>query len=283
MSVLVKIRAIRESLTSNEAKIAEFALQSPNVIKDLSSQKLAMLVGVSQSSIVKFTQKLGYKGYPDFKFALIEAINSEADDVQLHGKITVNDDFEQLNKKLLASKHKVLIETSGLNTDANIERSVKMIKSAKRVLVSGIGASALVAKDLSYKLQKIGKMALAEASGHIQLSYVSTFNQDDLVICISESGNTSDVVAVAKLAKECGANVITITNYSDNLLMKHADIKLHTVAEQSSMRLSSIISRTSQEFVIDLLFIALTQASRSARKMVEESNKAVRDFIVQSH
>ncbi|QDP02154.1 MurR/RpiR family transcriptional regulator [Thalassotalea sp. PS06] len=281
MSVLVKIRAIRDSLTSNEAKIADFSLQSPNVIKDLSSQKLAMLVGVSQSSIVKFTQKLGYKGYPDFKFALIEAINSETDDVQLHGKITVNDDFEQLNKKLLASKHKVLVETSGLNADKNIEQAVNLVKSAKRVLVSGIGASALVAKDFSYKLQKIGKMALAETSGHIQLSYVSTFGHDDLVICVSESGNTSDVVAVAKLAKERGAKVITITNYSDNLLMKYADINLHTVAEQSSMRLSSIISRTSQEFVIDLLFIALTQASRSARKMVEESNKAVRDFVNQ--
>ncbi|TKB47459.1 MurR/RpiR family transcriptional regulator [Thalassotalea mangrovi] len=281
MSVLVKIRAIRDSLTSNEAKIADFSLKSPNVIKDLSSQKLAMLVGVSQSSIVKFTQKLGYKGYPDFKFALIEAINAEADDVQLHGKITVNDDFEQLNKKLLASKHKVLIETSGLNADQSIEQAVQKIKSAKRILVSGIGASALVAKDFSYKLQKIGKMALAEASGHIQLSYVSTFSSDDLVICISESGNTSDVVAVAKLAKKRGAQVITITNYSDNQLMKSADVKLYTVAEQSSIRLSSIISRTSQEFVIDLLFIALTQASRGARKSVEESNKAVKDFVNQ--
>ncbi|TLU67371.1 MurR/RpiR family transcriptional regulator [Thalassotalea litorea] len=282
MSVLVKIRAIRQSLTSNEAKIAEFALHSPNIIKDLSSQKLAVLVGVSQSSIVKFTQKLGYKGYPDFKFALVEAINSETDNVQLHGKITVNDDFEQLNKKLLASKHKVLLETSGLNAAANIELAVAMIKPAKRVLVAGIGASALVAKDFSYKLQKIGKMALAEASGHIQLSYVSTFSQDDLVICISESGNTTDVVAVAKLARERGAKVVTITNYSDNQLMKYADIKLHTVAEQSSLRLSSIISRTSQEFVIDLLFVALTQASRSARKMVEESNKAVREFVNQN-
>lgn len=278
MSVLVKIKNLSDLLTSNEAKIAGFALQSPQSIKDLSSQKLGQVVGVSQSSIVKFAQKLGYKGYPDFKFAIIEAINGQEEDEFL-GKISLNDDLNLLNKKLLASKIKVLSDTAKLNSSKTIEVAVNMLRPAKRILVSGIGASGLVAKDFSYKLQKIGKAAVAELSGHSQLAYVATFTEDDLVICISESGNTADVIATAKLAQQCGCPVISITSYSDNQLMAIAGTQLYTVAENSSLRLSSIISRTSQEYVIDLMFIALTQTSRRSRKMVQQSNEAVRDFV----
>ncbi|SET24751.1 MurR/RpiR family transcriptional regulator [Thalassotalea agarivorans] len=279
MSVLVKIRTIKDSLTNNETKIADFALRSPQMIKDLSSQKLGVLVGVSQSSIVKFTQKLGYKGYTDFKFALVEAANQQSDEVPLHGDITTSDSFSQLNKKLLANKVKALNETSGLNEADKLEHAIKTILSAKRILVAGIGASGLVAKDFSHKLQKIGKPAFAEPSGHIQLAGVATFGEDDLVICLSESGTTPDIVAAAELAKKVGANVISITRYSENPLIKSADVALYTVAESSSMRLSSIVARTSQEFVIDLLFIGLTQTSRKSRKYVEQSNQAVEQFV----
>ncbi len=64
MSCLVKIRALQEELSPNERKIARFILDNPALIRDYSSLNLANSVGVSQSSIVKFSQKLGYQGFP---------------------------------------------------------------------------------------------------------------------------------------------------------------------------------------------------------------------------
>lgn len=279
MSALIKINAIRHSLTNNEAQIAEYLLAKPQSVKDLSSQKLAEAIGVSQSSIVKFTQKLGYKGYPALKLALVESLNAAQSDVQLHGKITLNDDLPALSEKLLASKTSVLNETSKLNDAEVIEVAVQKLLNANRILVAGVGASGLVATDFSYKLQKVGKAANSEPSAHVQLAYVSSFGEGDLVVCISESGNTKDVVAVAELAREVGADVITITSYGKNALIKQSSINLYTVAEQSSIRLSSILSRTSQEFVIDMLFIALTQTSADCRASVGKSNQAVKGFV----
>ena len=63
MSTFVKIKALRQSLSSSEAKLADFTLNSANAIRNLSSVELAKVVGVSQSSVVKFSQKLGYKGF----------------------------------------------------------------------------------------------------------------------------------------------------------------------------------------------------------------------------
>ena len=279
MSAIAIIKSIKNTLTKNELEIADFLLQAPQVIKTLSSKELAAAIGVSQSSIIKFSQKLGYKGYLEVKLAMVEAVNAKVVDTDWLGNISLKDNFEQLSQKLLASKNNVLSETSSLNNVRNIDEAVKAIMAANRILVSGIGASGLVATDLSYKLQKVGKAANAEPNGHIQIPYCSTFGKKDLLFCISESGNTSEVVEAATVAKKNGAVVISLSSFGSNKLNNVADIKLYTVAEKSSVRLSSILSRTSQEFVIDLLFIVLTQSSASSRKMVEKSNKAIKSFI----
>ncbi|MDI4669329.1 SIS domain-containing protein [Pseudoalteromonas shioyasakiensis] len=278
MSTFVKIKALRQSLSSSEAKLADFTLNSANAIRNLSSVELAKVVGVSQSSVVKFSQKLGYKGFPAFKLAVIDALNDESSEPKLHGKITLNDSLEQIAEKLLSSKLAVLTETKNLNEAPAVEKAVELLKSAKRILICGLGGSALVAKDFSYKLQKLGMPAIAEPDGHAQLAYVATFSKGDLVIAISESGMTREIAEVVKQAKKNSSSVISVTKFGSNLVADSADVKLYSVAEGESVRLSSILARTAQDFVIDILFIALTQSSRQGRKLLEHSNEVVGEF-----
>ncbi|WP_217876049.1 MurR/RpiR family transcriptional regulator [Pseudoalteromonas shioyasakiensis] len=278
MSTFVKIKALRQSLSSSEAKLADFTLNSANAIRNLSSVELAKVVGVSQSSVVKFSQKLGYKGFPAFKLAVIDALNDETSEPKLHGKITLNDSLEQIAEKLLSSKLAVLTETKNLNEAPAVEKAVELLKSAKRILICGLGGSALVAKDFSYKLQKLGMPAIAEPDGHAQLAYVATFSKGDLVIAISESGMTREIAEVVKHAKRNASSVISVTKFGSSLVADSADVKLYSVAEGESVRLSSILARTAQDFVIDILFIALTQSSRQGRKLLEHSNEVVGEF-----
>ena len=278
MSTFVKIKALRQSLSSSEAKLADFTLNSANAIRNLSSVELAKVVCVSQSSVVKFSQKLGYKGFPAFKLAVIDALNDESSEPKLHGKITLNDSLEQIAEKLLSSKLAVLTETKNLNEAPAVEKAVELLKSAKRILICGLGGSALVAKDFSYKLQKLGMPAIAEPDGHAQLAYVATFSKGDLVIAISESGMTREIAEVVKQAKKNSSSVISVTKFGSSLVADSADVKLYSVAEGESVRLSSILARTAQDFVIDILFIALTQSSRQGRKLLEHSNEVVGEF-----
>lgn len=282
MSVITKIKTLTSTLTANEKLIADFVVANPEQVKELPSQRLAEQVGVSQSSIVKFTQKLGLKGYSALRFALAESLTNNKPTEPLLGEITLKDDVQSLTQKLLASKINVLTETANINNNETFEQAVEIIKKAKRIMVCGIGASGLVAQDFCHKLQKVGLAATAETSGHLQLSYAATFGQQDLVVCISESGATSDVVAVAELAASNRASVISITGINKSKLQKLANVKLYTVAETDSVRLSSIVSRTSQEYIIDALFLLLTQGSASFREQVERSNLAVSQFIKHS-
>ncbi len=74
MSPLVKIRSERDRMSAVERRIADFILENAQLLRDYSSQQLASALGISQSSVVKFTQKLGFRGYPDLKYSVGEAI-----------------------------------------------------------------------------------------------------------------------------------------------------------------------------------------------------------------
>lgn len=278
MSTFTKIKAIKDSLSASEKKLATFTLTSSNSLRDMSSQELACAAGVSQSAVVKFAQKLGYKGFPAFKIGVIDALNSDIPKDNLTGRITLKDDLSQVAEKLLSSKHSVLDETRRLNTEESLQQAVDMIKSAKRILICGLGGSALVGKDFSYKLQKLGIYAVEEPDCHVQLAFASTMGKGDLVFAISESGSTREITKVVKQAANNDSKVISLTRFGSTPISDLADIKLYSVAEHASTRISSILARTAQEFIIDILFVAVTQSSRQGRALLEKSRAVVSDY-----
>ena len=74
MSPLLKIRSERDQMSAIERRIADYLVENAHLLRDYSSQQLANALGISQSSVVKFSQKLGFKGYPDLKYSIGEAI-----------------------------------------------------------------------------------------------------------------------------------------------------------------------------------------------------------------
>lgn len=282
MSTFIKIKAMRDNLSTSELALADYILSQPESIRDLSSQKLAQQAGVSQSSVVKFTQKLGYRGYPDFKFAINDSLRSaqQHEKPRLHGQISLDDTYTAVTEKLLSSKIAVLTNTKGVNEQSTYEQAQAMLQKANRILICGVGGSALVGRDLSFKLQKLGMSAIAESDNHVQMANVANYTSKDLLFVISESGETREEVAVTELAKKHGVTIVSLTGYGNNSISKLADVKLYTVSDENSARLSSILARTAQEFVIDTLFILLTQSSSKGRKLLEASNQAIREFRV---
>lgn len=279
MAAFSKIRALLPSLSISEEKLADFILHSPTALRDLSSQKLAATVGVSQSSVVKFAQKLKYKGYPALKLAILDDIsNAKADHQQLHGSIMVDDDYITMSNKLLQSKIAVLKQTQSLNDQKAIDQSVELLLRANRVMLTGLGGSALVAKDFCFKLQKLGITAMSEIDGHAQLALVTTLDCHDVLFALSESGETREVVNVVKQANENQTPIISVTKFGETAVSNKADVKLYSVAEEASTRISSILARTAQELIIDVLFIALMQRSDKGRQLLEKSRKVLTQF-----
>ncbi|AKA38001.1 MurR/RpiR family transcriptional regulator [Yersinia ruckeri] len=259
MSSLLRIRQIYPTLAQNDRKLADFLLLNPEQARHLSSQKLAQLAGVSQSGVVKFAQKLGYKGFPALKLALSEVIATPQTALTVHNQILSTDYLKIVGEKLLAEKNAALRATLDINSEERLEQALNMLKNARRVILLGIGASGLVAKDLSYKLLKIGIMAVSEADMHVQLAAVQAMGPQDLLLAISFSGERREVNLAAEEARTAGAKVLALTSFSPNGLQQRADHCLYTIAEEPAIRSAAISSSTAQFALTDLLFMAIIQ------------------------
>lgn len=280
MAVLQKISLLKANLRSAELALADYVLANPQQIRQLSSQELAQAVGVSQATVVRFTQKLGYKGYPDFKFAITDSLHSLNDEqpVKLHGDISLADTYATMAAKLLAGKIEVLTNTLGANDQQTMELFCQKLLQARRIMLTGKGASFLVAQDFCLKLRKLGMSAMAESDNHTQLADLAHYTTKDVLFVISESGETSEMIAIAQYARQQKITLLSLTGFAPNTIAKLSELNLKTVANESAARLSSILSRNAQELVIDLLFILLTQSSVKGRKMLAASNQAVADY-----
>ncbi|MGV3574133.1 MAG: MurR/RpiR family transcriptional regulator [Devosia sp.] len=277
MSILKIIGAKIDSMTQADRQIARFILDHPEEMLAMSSAALAEATGRSQSSVVKFSQKLGYEGYQQLKLDVNKAKAQEfhAPAGVIHGTIDASDSYMTILQKLIGSKLLSMRETSAVNTETVIDSALDALMSARRIQLAGVGASSLVARDFSYKLLKLGRTVLVDSDSHIQISNASALNDQDLIIALSHSGRSMETLRIAELAKKRGATLLSVTGLQPNPLLDIADISLFTVADEERVRSSAITSRDAQLMLMDMLFILLLRRQADAYDYIHRSEAAV--------
>jgi DNA-binding MurR/RpiR family transcriptional regulator len=277
MSVLKTIEAKLETIAPGDRQIGQFIIDNPDQMLRLSTAALAAEIGRSQSSVVKFSQKLGYVSYQELKLAVSEA---KAQEWQvpagvIHGSIEVGDNYQIILKKLIGSKLLSMQQTVAANSERIISRALEMLDRARRIHLVGVGASSLVARDFSYKLMKLGRNVLHDSDSHVQMANASTLGPGDVLFALSYSGASIETLRIAELARRRGTTVIAVTGLHDNPLSRVADIRLYTIADEERARSSSITARDAQLTLTDLLFILLVQKQPDANEYVHNSEVAV--------
>ncbi len=279
MSSMIRIRQMYPQFAENDRKLADFLLAQPDKARHLSSQKLAELAGVSQSGVVKFAQKLGYKGFPALKLAMSEALSVPPTyaAVTVHNRILSTDSLLTVGEKLLAEKHAALRATLDVNSEQRLQQALFMLTQARKIIIAGIGASGLVAKDFAYKLLKIGLTAIAESDTHVLLATVQALSEEDLLLAISFSGERREINLAAEVARKAGAKTLALTSFSPNTLQQQSDHCLYTLAELPVTRGAAISASTAQHSLTDILFMALIQQdTEKAPERIKHSEALVK-------
>lgn len=277
MSVLAKIQAMLDRMSPADREIGQFILDNPDAMLRLSTAALAAETGRSQSSVVKFSQRLGYPSYQDLKLAVNAAKVQEWQPPAglIHGTIEVGDGWGTIQQKLIGSKLMSMQKTVAANSETEVARALAALDAARRIHLAGVGASSLVARDLSYKLMKLGRNVLHNGDSHVQMANASTLRASDVLLALSHSGASIETLRIAELARARGATVISVTGLQDNPLAQVAHVRLHTVADEDRVRSSSITARDAQLTLTDLLFILLVQRQPDAHEHVHNSEAAV--------
>jgi len=271
------IKSMLNSLKPAEKRVAEYILDNINQVIHLPITKLAENAGVSEATVVKFCQRAGFTGYQELKINLARLDNTkQIASETIYDEIDANDNIKVVINKLFQIYNHSFEETKKLLEGANIEECIKMITEAKRLYLFGYGASGIVALDAELKFKRINHIAEALLDNHNQKTVGSLLSEGDLVIAISDSGRTRELVEALEIVRETGAGILVITSNLGSPVTDYADQILITSSKETPFRGSALASRMAQLAVIDLLFLGVAIAEYDQTlESLEKTRKAI--------
>ncbi|WP_099159270.1 MurR/RpiR family transcriptional regulator [Virgibacillus ndiopensis] len=271
---LASIRSNYGKFSTKEKKIADYILHNPQNIIHHTINQVSDDLGVAESTVFRFCQRIGFKGYQALKISLAAEIVTPMKDI--HEKINEGDSIGTVSEKVFRSNMKTIEDTLHI-IDANaIEQAVEMILGAEKVEFYGNGGSALVALDAFHKFIRSGIQVNSNLDSHMQLMSASQLTDEDVAVLISHSGSTKDMLDVLQVLKEKGVKTIAITNFAKSPLTKEADISLYTIAEETDFRSEALSSRIGQLSIIDALYTNVMIARKeNGKEALQNMRKAI--------
>ncbi|MBQ9131416.1 MAG: MurR/RpiR family transcriptional regulator [Clostridia bacterium] len=249
--LLNELRSNLEYFSPAERKIADAILADPKEFISYSMTELSQLVGVSQGSIINFANKFAGGGFPVLKLH-IAACLSEYENRSYVSAAEKGDGVKDVLYKTTDGILAALRNTEAVNDESVLHRAAERILKAKKVEIYGVYRSAVVATDFYYQLLTLGIPAVFVSDVLTASVSASLLDPDALVVAVSASGKTKDVLDAVKIAKSRGVPVISLTNHKNSPLAKLSNEVL--VASASGNTLMGMASE------IRLSQLALTDA-----------------------
>lgn len=261
-ALAAKVRTLAPSMTRSMQRVAEAVAADPAGCAALTVTGLAELTGTSEATVVRTARLLGYPGYRDLRLALagLAAQQQSGRSPAVTADIAVDDPLADVVAKLAYDEQQTLVDTAAGLDVVQLSAAVSALAAARRIDIYGVGASGLVAQDLTQKLLRIGLIAHAHSDPHLAVTNAVQLRAKDVAIAITHSGSTGDVIEPLRVAFERGATTVAITGRPDGPVTQYADHILTTsTARESELRPAAMSSRTSQLLVVDCLFIGVAQ------------------------
>jgi len=263
MSPLVKIRSERDQMSAVERRIADFILENAQLLRDYSSQQLANALGISQSSVVKFTQKLGFKGYPDLKYSVGEAI-ARADNGDTPQQTTARAGAPNTSPagNLWRRKSEAEEATRLINPPETIQAVAAAIGQAGKngkVFILGLGEDDIYARGFALKLSLLGILTVHNFDTARMTANVSAASPGDVLLVFSEHGNHPALCKISRYFRERRGQVITVTRHTANPLRTLADIALVVSAHDEQPYIQPLLYQSALQHLLDGVFVLLCE------------------------
>lgn len=269
-ALMLRIQNSLSSLSKSEQSVAKYIISNPENVIYQSVAALAENCNVSDPTVVRTCQKLGFSGYQSLKLAMAAAVVTP--DQAVHEDISVDDNMQSISDKVFQSAVYALQFTKDTLNYAAMQAAVDTLANARRIVILALGASGPVAQDLHHKLLRLGMEADVYTDSNLQTIACSYLDSRDVVFAISHSGSSRAVVDNASLAKKNGAKVISLTSAGRSPLSKRADISLTTMSNETMYRIISVASRVAALTIVDCLYTYLAIRSEDAKSLKVEKN-----------
>ncbi|MFG6176912.1 MurR/RpiR family transcriptional regulator [Halomonas sp. THAF12] len=255
IDILSGITASVGSLSESERKVAELIFEDIDFVTEASITGIAHRAGVSEATVTRFSRSVGCANVRDLKLRLTRALAAgrrfiqDADPAEGPGVVY------DIATQTLALNRELLLE-------ADVAGAVECLDGARQIIAFGCGGgSSVMCQELQFRLVRLGYAVSAYPQGLLPRMVASTLDPADVVVVLSVSGYTPEMVESAQVARQYGARVIAITAVGSPLA-DNADLVLPIAARETDFILHPSASRYALMAAIDVLALELALRHR---------------------
>ncbi|MDR0819504.1 MAG: MurR/RpiR family transcriptional regulator [Oscillospiraceae bacterium] len=257
--ILTLISEKSKEFSRGQKKIARFITDSFDKAAFMTAGKLAEIVEVSESTVVRFAADIGYPGYPEMRRALQDVVRSRLTSVQRIEvtKDALGTDQDILNSVLRSDADNIRFTLDSVDREA-FRRAVTSISNARRVFILGVRTSAALASFLGFYLNLLlDNVKVLGENDEIQISRVA---EDDVFIGISFPRYSHRTVRALRAVREKGSEVIALTDTEASPIAKIANVNIFAKSDMVSFA-DSLVAPLS---VINALIVSIGLAGKDA-------------------
>ena len=277
MSILKKLSNPQIKASKSDNKLIHYFLSNGLKACSSSISEISRDCDISHATVTRFARKFGFETLKDFKISLAQDLGAQ--DSDSHTKrtaINLKESCEATAQKLLQLNQTLLSQTAVEIGFESVTKMVKEMVSARHVFFFGIGSSGFLARDAARKIARIGIDARCYTDSHEIMTHSAMITSNDLVIYISNSGKTGELVRSAAICSKRGAMICAITAETTSPLYSFTDITVLHAVHDYDLAHGYADSRLSVFFIIDLIYIELIKAlGEKAIKVKQETQDAI--------
>lgn len=252
------IKKIKQISINSEHKfgfIAKYVIENAKKVSNFTIKQLADKTFSSPATINRFVHSISLEGYKEFVYVLryynctyLKELNLQSEEstkknIEKHFARSINDLTQ--TKEILLFQQDVIYEIA------------KELEKARKIHFFSVGGTYNVARDFSQKLQRLGLNANLSNDYHHGYYIVKQMKPQDVAFFISYSGETQEVIDLAKIAKQRHVKIISLTKKVNNTLSSLADWKLEIISDEPIKRIYSTTSRLTMLFALDLIYLSV--------------------------
>ena len=243
----------QNDLTKSGHMVADYLVQHAAEAQYLSISSLARECKVAEATVFRFCRALGFEGYHEMRIALAQAnatgalVNQRAPEPDA--------DTATLCEHAGALFMTAINGTQNALSPEAVDKAVALLHSARQVFCLGQGGSMLLANDICARFSSLSNKFRTAGDSHLQLLSASLMTPEDVVLFVSYSGATRDMMETLRTAKASGAKIVLLTHYEDSPGAALADVVLLCGAQESPLDSGSIPIKVSVLYVAEVLLL----------------------------
>lgn len=277
MNILKKLSNPQIKASKSDNKLIHYFLSNGLKACSASISEISAECDISHATVTRFARKFGVETLKDFKIALAQDLGAQDNDNrEKRTAINLKESCETTAQKLLQLNQTLLSQTAVEIGFESVTRMVKEMVNARHVFFFGIGSSGFLARDSARKIARIGLDVRCYTDSHEIMTQSIMTNSQDLVIYISNSGQTGELVRSAAICSKKGAKICAITAETSSPLYSFTDITILHAVQDDDLAHGYADSRLSVFFIIDLIYIELIKIiGEKAIKIKQETQNAI--------